>query len=375
MIELEAPQLRLEGFHAAWEPRTVGSLAKIGSGRDYKHLNAGDIPVYGTGGYMLSVDQALSYSNDAIGIGRKGTIDNPYIIRAPFWTVDTLFYVIPHRETDIQFLQAHFEQVDWRSKDESTGVPSLSKQTIANTVVCVTETLQQQAIGSVFSHLDSVLNQHRRKLQQLQQTKSALMQRMFTQDDADEPELRFKEFMGPWREVRLGDVAHFTNGRAFSQAELLDSGKYPVLRVGNFYTNSAWYYSDLELDEKLYANTGNLLYTWSASFGPHIWTGAKVIYHYHIWKVETAPALDKIFALHLLHKDRERILAGLNGSTMAHITKEGMEDKRVIIPTDLEEQQAIGAVFTKFDSLISAEQHYIDKLQQVKAGLLQKMFI
>lgn len=58
---------------------------EVCSGRDYKHLEAGNIPVYGTGGYMLSVSEALSYDVDAIGIGRKGTIDKPYILKAPFW--------------------------------------------------------------------------------------------------------------------------------------------------------------------------------------------------------------------------------------------------------------------------------------------------
>lgn len=69
----------------------------VGNGMDYKDLNEGDIPVYGTGGYMISVDKALSYKKDAVGIGRKGTIDNPYVLKAPFWTVDTLFYCIPKR--------------------------------------------------------------------------------------------------------------------------------------------------------------------------------------------------------------------------------------------------------------------------------------
>ncbi|MCI6793695.1 MAG: restriction endonuclease subunit S, partial [Mollicutes bacterium] len=73
-------------------------MVDIGSGMDYKHLSEGDIPVYGTGGYMLSVNKALSYDHDAIGIGRKGTIDKPYILKAPFWTVDTLFFCIPKAE-------------------------------------------------------------------------------------------------------------------------------------------------------------------------------------------------------------------------------------------------------------------------------------
>ena len=67
---------------------------------------------------------------------------------------------------------------------------------------------------------------------------------------------------------------------------LVSYGPYPLLRVGNFFSNRAWYYSDLELPEDKYCEDGDLLYAWSASFGPRIWQGPKVIYHYHIWKIE-----------------------------------------------------------------------------------------
>ena len=80
----------------------MGKVVSVCSGKDYKHLDEGDIPVYGTGGYMLSVSDALSNDSDAVGIGRKGTIDKPYILKAPFWTVDTLFYCIPHEKNDLR---------------------------------------------------------------------------------------------------------------------------------------------------------------------------------------------------------------------------------------------------------------------------------
>ena len=63
----------------------------------------------------------------------------------------------------------------------------------------------------------------------------------------------------------------------YKAEELLDEGKYRVLRVGNFFTNDSWYYSDLELDNDKYCDEGDLLFAWSASFGPRIWHGEKVI--------------------------------------------------------------------------------------------------
>lgn len=130
---------------------------------DYKHLSAGNIPVYGTGGYMLSVDKALSYDKDAIGIGRKGTIDKPYILKAPFWTVDTLFYAIPKNEKSLDFAFDLFQRVDWKQKDESTGVPSLSKVAINDTDVMVPSREEQEKIGSYFKSLDNLITLHQRE--------------------------------------------------------------------------------------------------------------------------------------------------------------------------------------------------------------------
>ena len=174
------------------------------------------------------------------------------------------------------------------------------------------------------------------------------------------PNIRFRGFDDDWEQRKLGEIATFINGRAYSQEELLSSGKYKVLRVGNFYTNDSWYYSDLELDDKYYAEEGDLLYTWSATFGPHIWHGDKVIYHYHIWKVELSEHLEKHFAVQLLEQDKAAILSDKNGSTMVHITKAGMEGKTVLIPKNVNEQAKIGAYLDELDNLITLHQRKLN---------------
>lgn len=147
----------------SWEQRKLGELVDVCSGRDYKHLSEGTIPVYGTGGYMLSVNDALSYDRDAIGIGRKGTIDRPYILKAPFWTVDTLFYAIPREKADLNFAFDIFQNIDWKKKDESTGVPSLSKTAINDIDVLAPKHGEQQTIGQFFAAIDNLITLHQRK--------------------------------------------------------------------------------------------------------------------------------------------------------------------------------------------------------------------
>lgn len=173
------PEIRFKGFTDLWEQRKLGEMVDVCSGMDYKHLSEGDIPVYGTGGYMLSVNKALSYDRNAVGIGRKGTIDKPYILKAPFWTVDTLFYAIPKDSKNIDFTFDVFQKVDWKKKDESTGVPSLSKIAINETSISTPSKLEQERIGSFFRNLDTLITLHQRKLEKLQNIKKSCLEKMF----------------------------------------------------------------------------------------------------------------------------------------------------------------------------------------------------
>lgn len=157
----------------------------------------------------------------------------------------------------------------------------------------------------------------------------------------------------------LAKVCRLINGRAYKQEELLSKGKYPVLRVGNFFTNQNWYYSDLELDQDKYCDNGDLLYAWSASFGPRIWHGGKSIYHYHIWKVvPDSNLICKQFLYYLLQWDTKALKdAHSTGSTMLHISKTTIEKRLVPIPCpdnpekSLAIQSEIVRILDKFTAL------------------------
>jgi len=175
-----------------------------------------------------------------------------------------------------------------------------------------------------------------------------------------------------WPMVVLGDAVKIVNGRAYKQEELLEKGKYPVLRVGNFFSNSEWYYSDLELDEDKYCNVGDLLYAWSASFGPRIWKGPKVIYHYHIWKIVTSSNVEKLYLHYLLEQETERIKSeGGRGIAMIHITKAGMEQRQIPLPP-LSVQRQIVAELEAERKLVEANRELIARMEaKIKAKLAE----
>jgi len=162
-----------------------------------------------------------------------------------------------------------------------------------------------------------------------------------------------------WPTVELGTVARLINGRAYKQEELLADGPTPVLRVGNFFSNRGWYYSDLELDADKYCNAGDLLFAWSASFGPRIWDGPRAIYHYHIWKVEPTQAIDKMFLFHLLAADSEQIKSEGNGIAMVHATKGGMEKRLFPLPP-LEVQKEIVAEIEGYQKVVDGARAVLD---------------
>ena len=174
----KAPAIRFQGFTDDWEQRELKEILKVNSGRDYKHLGSGSIPVYGTGGYMLSVNDKLS-DKDAIGIGRKGTIDKPQYLKAPFWTVDTLFFMIPLNNFDLQFLYTMTQKINWKKMDESTGVPSLSKAVIEKVNQNIPSYQEQTKIGTFFKQLDDTIALHQHKLEKLKNIKQAYLNELF----------------------------------------------------------------------------------------------------------------------------------------------------------------------------------------------------
>jgi len=172
-----------------------------------------------------------------------------------------------------------------------------------------------------------------------------------------------------WEKVKLGDVVTLLNGRAYKQNELLKEGKTPVLRVGNFFSNKDWYYSDLELEESKYCDEGDLLYAWSASFGPKIWGGPKVIYHYHIWKLVLTDRISKNYLYYLLEYSTKSIKDQGRGITMLHATKGGMEKMMIPLPP-LEVQKQIAKNLDTVSELLALRKKQLEELD----GLIKSVF-
>ena len=370
------PRIRFKGFEEDWEQRKLGEIVDVCSGRDYKHLLEGDIPVYGTGGYMISVNKALSYDKDAIGIGRKGTIDKPYILNAPFWTVDTLFYVIPRDKIALIFAFGIFQNIDWEKKDESTGVPSLSKAAINEIEVLIPKYEEQQVLGLFFNGLDHLITLHQRKLEKLKIIKKSMLENLFPQNGEKTPKIRFSGFTKDWEQRKLGEVFEEYSEKNHSELppltiiqgggtirrdesdRALQYGKgslsnYKMVNKGDFIVHLRSFEGGLEK-----ANSTGII---SPAYHTLSGENTDTTFYYAYFRSEK-----------FIESDLKPHVYGIRDGRSIDV--EGM--KSINIPyTIFDEQSRIGEFIDSINHLITLHQSKLEKLQKIKKSMLESMFV
>lgn len=382
------PEIRFEGFTDPWEQRKFSDIVDVCSGKDYKHLEEGPIPVYGTGGFMTSVDEALSYDRNAVGIGRKGTIDKPYLLKAPFWTVDTLFYAIPKSDVDLEFAHCSFLNVDWKSKDESTGLPSLSKEAINETIALVPISNEQSRLGEFFSNLDFLITLHQRKHDKLCTMKRSMLDKMFPKPGETEPEIRFKGFTDPWEQRKLGELGFAQSGIGFPDAEQGGTEGTPFFKVsdmntpGNEYelVASNNYVTAEQIARMGWRPINQVPAIFFAKVGAAVMLNRKRLVNEPFLLDNNTMAfsmdsslLDTQFGRSLF--ERLDLTSLIQVGALPSFNSSDVESISVSLPSTMNEQRQIGQYLYDLNTLITLHQRKLDLLKNTKKSLLDKMFV
>ena len=242
---------------------------------------------------------------------------------------------------------------------------NLSLTQIRDLTIPIPPITEQSRIVSELDLLQSIIDKQKAQLKELDNLAQAVFYDMFGDPVENDK---------GWEVKLLSDVSELINGRAYKQDELLNKGKYKILRVGNFFTNGEYYYSDLELEDEKYCDTGDLLFAWSASFGAFIWDGGKVIYHYHIWKVVyDKKVLDIQYYRFLLNAMTRFFMKDVHGIGMVHLTKAGMEQYVIPIPP-LSLQQSFAAKIESIEKQKTAIGKSIEETQKLFDYTMDKFF-
>ncbi len=380
--EGNCPALRFPEFSGEWERAVIGKVLTIGSGRDYKHLSSGDIPVYGTGGYMLSVNDYL-YDGESVCIGRKGTIDKPVFMTGKFWTVDTLFYTHSFVNVLPKFIYACFQKVNWKLYNEASGVPSLSKTTIEGIGLSLPSLPEQTKIASFLSAVDTKIDQLTQKKALLDTYKKGAMQKIFSQ------QIRFKADDGEdypeWEEKKLGEIANknmqknknskfryvLTNSASqgiVSQQDYFDKDianqnnleNYYVVDVDDFVYNpriSAHAPVGPIKRNKLAQGVMSPLYTVFSFKGKVILSFMEMFFSTNVWH-------DYMLSISNFGARHDRM----------NITTKDFFDMPILLPS-FEEQTKIANFLSAIDSKIDLVSQQLDEAKAFKKGLLQQMFV
>ena len=338
---------------------------------------------------MTSVCEALSHNRDAVGIGRKGTIDKPYLLKAPFWTVDTLFYAIPKPDINLEFVLCSFLNVDWKSKDESTGLPSLSKEAINETVLRVPNAVEQNHLGSFFTDLDSLITLHQRKYDKLCTVKKSMLDKMFPKPGETEPEIRFEGFTDPWEQRKLGELMDVASVRRVRQEDWTNVG-VRFLRARDlvaFAKNEA-IEDPLFISDEMYREysaqsgkvvVGDLLVTGVGTIGvPWLVTSENPVYFKDgniIW-FKNQNTIDGEFFYHSFtaHAIQSYIKEAAGIGTVGTYTIETGKKTPIWLPLEREQRQ-IAAFMTSLNTLITLHQRKLELLRNIKKSLLDRMFV
>ena len=386
------PKLRFPEFTDDWEQRKLGEVIESYSGGTpsvgVKEYYGGQIPFIRSAEINSEITE-LFLTEEGLKNSSARLVDVGDILYALYGATSgevgrarlkgainqAILAIKPHADYDSEYL------AQWLRKSKHSiiqtylqgGQGNLSGAIVKELSVDFPSLKEQTHIGAFLQQLDHLITLHQRKLEKLKELRKGVMKKLFSQ------EVRFKADDGSefpdWEEKKLGDDIQFINGRAYKQDELLNSGKYLVLRVGNLFTNDSYYYSDLELDNDKYIENGDLIYAWSATFGPRIYYGEKCIYHYHIWKLKfDENIISKIFLNYYLLYDVEKIKSQRTGGTMVHITKNAMEHRELQFPC-LAEQQKIADCLSTLDDVIEKQKATLAAWEELKKGLLQQMFV
>ena len=315
---------------------------------------------------MLSVNEALSYE-DAIGIGRKGTIDKPYLLKAPFWTVDTLFYLTVQDNMDISFVFPLLQTIRWKQLDESTGVPSLSKKTIESVMVHVPKKEEQKNLGNLFLFVDNLIAATQGKLDQLQMVKKALLQHLFDQS------MRFKGYSDPWEKRKFKDIVTRVN-------QMSNDSKLPSVEFEDIVSGQGRLRKSAHL--KFNTKKGISFQPRDVLFGklrPYLHNWLFPNFHGRavgdFWVLRANSNVFPGYLFQLVQAPRFQSIANISsGTKMPRSDWKTVAESHFLLP-DVSEQKRIWQLFKVLDDLIAATQSKLSSLESLKKALLQGLFI
>ena len=408
----DAPAIRFKGFSDAWEPRKLGELVDRVVRKNTN--NESTLPLTISAQYGL-VDQ-ITYFNNRVA---SRDVSNYYLVLNgefaynkstsdgyPFGAVkrldlyekgvlSTLYIVFsPKKEqqVDSDFLTVFFDTDRWhkgvaeRAAEgaRNHGLLNISAEDFFDIDLSVPKDVaEQKQIGAIIRQLDNLITLHQRKFEKLTNVKKSMLEKMFPQNGCSYPEIRFKGFTDAWEQRKVSELAEKTYG----------GGTPSTLNEAYWDGDIPWIQSSDVVDGRLFGvvprkritqyglnnSATQLVPKNSIAIITRVGVGKLAFMPYSYATSQDFLSLSKLnaeplFTVYACYKKLQSELNAVQGTSIKGITKDELLAKTVMVPQYAEQQQ-IGAFFSQLDNLITLHQRELEKLQNIKKSMLEKMFV
>ncbi|RKU95642.1 restriction endonuclease subunit S [Helicobacter pylori] len=354
-----------------WQRVRLGDILTLKHGRDYKKFKLGNIPVYGSGGYMLSINNFL-HNGESVCIGRKGTIDKPIYLNGKFWVVDTLFYSYSFKKSIPKFIFYAFSIIKWSNYNEATGVPSLTKMTISNIEIPLPPLNEQIAIANILSDVDRYLYSLDALILKKESVKKALSFELLSQRK------RLKGFNQAWQKVRLGTYKYRRGSfpQPYGNPQWYSDNGMPFVQVydvgENFKLNqkTKQKISKIAQPMSVFVPKNSVIITLQGTIGRVALTQYDCYCDRTIliFDNNTLNDVNKYFFVLSLFTKFEEEKRKADGSIIKTITKQTLKDFEIPLPS-LNEQIAIANILSDLDSEITSLKNKKRQFENIKKAL------
>lgn len=385
----DTPAIRFKGFSDTWEQRKLGELAlfnpkdELPQTFEYVDLES----VVGT--EMLSHRTEVKSSAPSRAQRLANTGDLFYQTVRPYQKNNYLFekpdnnYVFSTGYAQMRpYVDGYFLLSLVQSErfvkvvlDNCTGTsyPAINANDLAEIEVAApSDESEAQKIGAIFRSIDNLITLHQRKYEKLHNIKKSMLEKMFPKNGSNVPEIRFKGFTEAWEQRKLGDVVQITMGQSPDGSTYSDEPSDYILVQGNADLQNGLVCPRIwttQITKK--ADAGDLIMSVRAPAGAM----GKTAYNAVIGRGVAAIKGNEFIYQLLVKMDADGFWKTLScGSTFESLNSDNIKNAEVKIPTTAE-QIKIGGYFQQLDNLITLHQRELEKLQNIKKSMLEKMFV
>ncbi|MFZ3478869.1 restriction endonuclease subunit S [Bifidobacterium adolescentis] len=399
------PQIRFTGFTDPWEQRKLGELTESYSGgtpaAGESEFYGGSIPFIRSAEIAAESTELFltekGYESSSARMVKPGdvlyalygaTSGEVAVSRQKGAINQAILAILPRDDCDARYITA------WLRKQKGYivttylqgGQGNLSGVIVKNLEVFIPSLPEQQKIGFMLSHLDSLITLHQRKYDKLCVLKKSMLDKMFPKGGSLYPEIRFAGFTDPWEQRKLGEVARRVtrkNENGDSDLPLTISAQYGLVDQRTFFNSQV---ASKDMSGYFLLHRGEFAYNKSTSTDSP-WGAIKRLEKYDMGCVSTLYICfellsgDPDFLVTYYETDRwyksvQLIAAeGARNHGLLNIAPDDFFETQICIPKRIDEQRRIGAFFDRLDSLITLHQRKLELLRNIKKSMLDKMFV